>query len=106
MRAEQLNRVSMVGLVILSVTALSTVLDATLGVLLSGQIPPPEPDEGTGAHVFQLSIAALLPVGVFFFATADWTRPSRVVRRLAVPAVAVIAAFALLYYFEHYLHRV
>jgi hypothetical protein len=105
MHAEQINRVSTAALVILSVTALLTVLAATVAVLLSGQIPPPEPDEGTGAHVFQLSIAALLPVGLLFLLTADWTTPSRVMRRLVVPAIAVVAAFALLYYFEHYLHR-
>ena len=52
----------------------------------------------------QLSIVALLPVGLVFFATADWERPQRVVRALAFPAVAVLAAFALLYYFEHIIY--
>ena len=105
MRAEQVNRLSTVGLVILSLTALSTVLTAALAILLSGQIPPPETDEGTGAHIFQLSIAALMPVGLVFLATADWTQPSRIVRRLAFPTAAVFVAFAVLYFFEHNLHR-
>jgi len=101
-----MNRASTVGLVLLSTVALGTILSATVAILLSGQLPPPETDEGIGAHVFQLSILAMLPVGLFFLVTADWTAPSRVVRRLAFPTVAVLAAFALLYYFEHYLHRV
>ena len=48
----------------------------------------------------------LVPVGLVFLASADWTRPARIVRSSALPAVAVLLAFALLYYFEHYLHRV
>jgi len=51
-----------------------------------------------------LSIVALLPVGLAFLATADWERPQRVVRALAIPAVAVLSAFALLYYFEHIIY--
>lgn len=100
-----MNRVATVGLVLLSTIALSTIVSATLAALLGGQLPPPETDEGTGAHIFQLSIAAMLPVGVVFLATADRTAPSRLIWRLAFPTLAVIVAFALLYYFEHYLHR-
>ena len=39
---------------------------------LSGQPPGREPDEGTGAHIFQLSIAAMVPATLVFLATADW----------------------------------
>jgi hypothetical protein len=105
MRAGQINRASTVVLVLLSLTALLTVLSAALLALLSGKIPPPEPDEGTGARIFQLSIAAMLPVGLLFLVTADWTQPFRIVRRLAFPAAAVVVALAVLYYFEHYLQR-
>jgi hypothetical protein len=76
-----------------------------LGVLravLSGHIPPPDPDEGTSAHIFQLSIVALVPMGFLFLATADWTQPLRMLRRLAFPASAVVLAFGILYYFEKY----
>jgi hypothetical protein len=100
MRAQQLNRLSTLGLVVLSLTALLTVLPFALRAVLTGHIPPPEPDEGTGAHIFQLSIVALVPTGVLFFATADWTQPLRSARRLIFPVVALILAFGILYYFE------
>ena len=100
MRAQQLNRLSTLGLVVLSLTALLTVLPFALRAVLTGHIPPPEPDEDTGAHIFQLSIVALAPTGVLFFATADWTQPLRSARRLIFPVVALILAFGILYYFE------
>jgi hypothetical protein len=95
MRAQQINQVSNIGLVVLSLTAL-------LDVLLVGYTQPPQPDEGIGAHIFQLSIVALVPAGFLFLATADWTQPVRAVRRLAFPAAVVVLAFAALYYLEHY----
>ena len=95
MRAQQINRVSGVVLVVLSLTAL-------LDVLLLGYTQPPLPDEGTGAHIFQLSIVALVPTGLLSLATADWTKPVRTARRLAFPATVVVLAFAALYYLEHY----
>jgi len=93
MRPQQINRASSIGLMALSVTALLTVL--------SGYTQAPQADEGTGAHIFQLSIVALMPMTLLFFATADWTQPLRSVRRLAIPAAAVVLAFAALYYLEH-----
>jgi hypothetical protein len=100
MRTQQLNRLSTLGLVVLSLTALLIVLPFALRAVLTGHIPPPEPDEGTGAHIFQLSIVAMVPTGVLFFATADWTQPLRSARRLIFPVVALILAFGILYYFE------
>lgn len=97
MRAQQLNRASTIGLIVLSLTAL-------LDVLLVGYTQPPLLDEGTGAHIFQLSIVALVPMGLLFLATADWTQPVRTVRRLAFPGAVVVLAFAALYYLEHYFH--
>jgi hypothetical protein len=78
----------------LSVIALLTVL--------SGYFQRPQPDEGTGAHIFQLSIVALVPTILLFLATADWKQPSRSARPLAIPAVALVIAFAALYYLEHF----
>ena len=94
-RAQQVNRASSIVLIVLSFTAL-------LDVLLLGYTQPPLPDEGTGAHIFQLSIVALVPTGLVFLATADWAQPVRAVRRLALPAGVVVLAFAALYYLEHY----
>lgn len=97
MRAQHINRAATAGLFVLSLTAL-------LDVLLLGYTRPPLPDEGTGAHIFQLAIAALVPTGFLFLVTADWTQPMRIVRRLAPPAVLVVLAFAALYYLEHYFY--
>jgi protein-S-isoprenylcysteine O-methyltransferase Ste14 len=103
MSTQQINRVSTVGLTVLSLIAFVTVLlGLVVPATLSGRIPPPQPDEGTAAHIFQLAIVALVPTGLVFLATADWTRPLRNVRRLALPATAVVLAFSILYYFETY----
>lgn len=103
MRGEQINRVSSIGLTVLSLTALLTVLSGAWRAVLTPHNPFSDTDEGTAAHIFQLSIAALLPMGVLFLATVDWTQPVRLARRLAFPAAAVVLAFAILYCFEQYL---
>jgi hypothetical protein len=69
MRAQQINRFSGKVLIVLSLIALLAVL--------SGYTQPPQPDEGTAAHIFQLSVVALVPTIVFFLATADWRQPLR-----------------------------
>lgn len=99
MRPSRLNRASGIGLVFLSLAALF--------VVLWGYTQPPLTDEGAGAHIFQLSVAALLPVMLVFLTTADWSRPSRSARPLLVAAVAISLAFGALYYLEHayYLNR-
>ncbi len=65
---------------VLSFTALLSVF--------SGYTHAPLPDEGTAAHIFQLSIVALVPMIFLFLATADWTQPLRNLRRLAFPAAS------------------
>jgi hypothetical protein len=97
MHGQQINRVSRKVIIILSLTALLTVA--------SGYTQPRHPaptDEGTAAHIFQLSILAFLPTLLLFLVTADWSRPSRTARPLAIPAAALLAAFAALYCLEHY----
>jgi hypothetical protein len=93
MRVEQINRASSKVLIVLSLTALFAVL--------SGYAQPPQPDEGTAAHIFQLSIVALVPMIILFLATADWRLPLRSARLLAVPAGALVLAVGALYYLEH-----
>ena len=104
MREQRINRVSGVALIVLSLTALLTVLS---GYRVSFQpfsifTQPPEPDEGTAAHIFQLSIAALVPMVLLFLATADWKQPLRSARPLAFSGAAVVLAFGALYYLEHH----
>ncbi|MDQ2818448.1 MAG: hypothetical protein M3T49_09635 [Candidatus Eremiobacteraeota bacterium] len=92
--AEQIGRLSGTSLVVLALTALLAVL--------SGYNQPPQPDEGTAAHIFQLSILALVPTTLVFLATADWRRPSRGALPLIFAAAALIVAFRALYWLEHY----
>jgi len=104
MTGERMNRVSGIALIVLSLIALLTVLSAyrVSFAPFSIYMQPLEPDEGTQAHIFQLSIVALAPMILLFLATADWTRPLRSMRPLAFPAAAVVIAFAGLYYLEHH----
>lgn len=94
MTGQQINRLSSRLIITLSLVALLTVL--------TGYLQPPQPDEGTAAHIFQLSIMALLPMILLFLATADWRRPSRSARPLAFPIATLAVAFAALFYLEHY----
>ena len=93
MRTRNLNRVSGIVLVLLSLTALL--------IVLWGYTQPPLPDEGTGAHLFQLSILLLAPTGLLFLASVD----RRQFRRAAIPLVLAgtltVLAFGALYYLEH-----
>ena len=94
MDRRQINRITTAGLVTLPLFAL-------VDVVVLGYLRPPLADEGTGAHLFQLAIVLMAPVGLVFLATADWTEPARPVRRLIVPIVLTLLAFATLYYLEH-----
>jgi hypothetical protein len=96
MQTQQINRISSRLMIALSMIALLTVMSGY------AQPRPLDKDEGTAAHIFQLSVVALLPVIVVFFATANWKQPSRSTRLLAFPATALALAFAALYYLEHY----
>ena len=96
-RNQKINRAAAIATIIFSLIALFTVFS---GFLLPPQ--PPETDEGSAAHIFQLSIAALLPTLMAFLATADWKHPARSARPLLFPAAALTIAFAALFYLEHY----
>src|SRR6476660_4709525 len=97
MEAQRINRVCGSVLIILSFTALLTVL--------TGYAQAPQPDGGAGAHIFQLAIVAVAPTMILFFATADWRQRWRSARPLAVSGAALVLAFAALYYLEHYWWR-
>jgi len=97
MDSERIHRASAKVALALSLIALLTVL--------TGFFQAPEPDEGTGAHIFQLAVAALLPTILLFLATTDWKQPWRSVRPLALPLAALVLAFGSLYYLEHHFYR-
>ena len=90
----RINRASGLILVALSLTALLAVL--------GGFTQPPQPDEGVGAHIFQLSIVGLVPAVLLFLLTANWKHPSRSARPLAFSTAALVIAFGALYYLEHH----
>ena len=96
MQAQQVNRVSGKVILVLSLVALLMVI--------SGYFQPPQADEGSAAHIFQLSIVALVPTVLVFLATADWKQRWRGARPLALPAAALVLAFAALFYLEHYFY--
>src|SRR5215467_7753570 len=93
MSEQQINSLSGKILIILSLTALLAVL--------SGYTHPPLSDEGAAAHIFQLSVVALVPMILVFLLTADWKTPLWSIRLLALPVVALLLALGALYYLEH-----
>lgn len=91
---QQVNGISGKVVILLSLIALFAVL--------TGYFQPPQHDEGSAAHIFQLSIVALVPMILLFLATADWKTPLQSARRLAFPAATLTAAFGAPYVLEHY----
>jgi hypothetical protein len=94
MNAQKINQVCGKVVIALSLIALLAVL--------SGYAHPLQPDEGTAAHIFQISIVLLVPMILLFLATADWRQPLRSARPLAIPGFALVLAFGALYYLEHF----
>jgi len=90
----RIHRIGALAILFFSAVALLTIL---IGI---GQ--PPEPDEGTLAHIFQLAVAAILPCGLVFFFFADPRRPWRDGKIVALAAVMLTVAFTLLYWMEHH----
>lgn len=81
--------------------ALVTLALTSLAAVISGFFMPRQADEGAGAHMFQLSIVAVVPVTLAFIATADWRSPARPVVTITIASAIVIASFIALYHLEH-----
>ena len=94
MDGQRINRLSARAILVLSLAALVTVL--------IGYTQPPQPDEGALAHIFQLTIVAVVLMILLFLTTADWRQPFKSARPLALPAAALVLAFGALYYLEHF----
>ena len=75
--------------VVLSVGALATVL---LYLAVNG--PAPQADEGTAAHIWQLLMAAQVPIVAFFAFKWMPESPRRAVPILILQAIAAAAALA------------
>jgi hypothetical protein len=76
--------------IVLSIFATAIVLGNVLAAV------PRQPDENAWAHLFQLAIAAQLPLFLLFLATADWTQRRRFVLLVAALIVAAAIAFGAL----------
>lgn len=57
---------------------------------------PPQADENSWAHLFQLAMDAQLPLVLLFSALAYWRRRQRVIVLLAAQILAAAAAFGAL----------
>jgi uncharacterized membrane protein YozB (DUF420 family) len=93
MHSLRINRLSRNALLVLSMLALASVL--------AGYFAPAQPDEGALAHIFQLSIVALVPILLLFLLTADWKQSRQATRELMLPGFALTTAFVALYFLEH-----
>jgi len=93
---ERLRSASEKAMLLFSAIALVTVI---LGLIHPPRVP--EADEGSLAHIFQLSVAAMLPSGLVYLATANWKEPVRALRPLLLPVILLALAFVGLYLLEH-----
>ncbi len=80
----------------MSLIVLATIL---IGIEMSG-VPTRQPDEGTGAHLFQIWL--VLEVLMVAFFAIKWLpqRPKQSLVILAVQIVAALAACAPVFYFK------
>lgn len=80
---------------VMSIAALATVV---IHIALYGIVR--EGDEGTAAHIFQLLISAEVPTVAFFIYKWLPRFPRPALETLTLQIVAVLAAFAPVYYFN------
>jgi heme/copper-type cytochrome/quinol oxidase subunit 4 len=95
---ERVLRRALVALVALVALALAVV---ALLTVLAGFTQPPQPDEGTLAHVFQLAVVAYGATFLLFMATADGKGLLQSLRPLTFSAAVLVLAFGALYWLEH-----
>lgn len=96
----QLHRISTAGLLVASAAAFLVVLPLWFG-MLSGHVPPPDGDEGAAAHLFQLCIAMLLPLGCAFVASIDWSHPTIALKPVALSVLLAVLALGTVFYLEN-----
>ncbi len=71
-------------------------LAIVLGNLAAGA--PPQPDENTWAHLFQLAMAAQVPLFLIFLVTADWSRVRQTTLLLCAQLCSAALAFGALWW--------
>jgi uncharacterized membrane protein len=90
-----INRICAILPVILSLLAFALVL-----VAVATGWGTASNDEGTAAHLFQILIAAQLPIVVAYVVTAEWTWWQKALKPVAMQAAAIALAFAPVGYFH------
>jgi len=70
---------------------------ATVGIYVALHGPAPQADEGAAAHIWQLLMAAQIPVMAYFALRWLWKAPKPVLLILAIQAAAIVAALAPVY---------
>ena len=79
--------------------ATAIALSAFAAAIVIGNVAagaPPQADENAWAHLFQLAMAAQIPLVLLVLGLADWRQKQRVLILLGLQIVAAAAAFALL----------
>lgn len=98
MQSQQVNRISSIAILVLSITALLPVAIPFMQILLGHPLVH-ERDEGASAHIFQLSVGLFGLSLLLFLATSDWHQPKKyLLRRIAFPVTALALAFAGVYF--------
>jgi hypothetical protein len=95
MTRRELNRLSGIAPVGLSLLAFGLVL-----IVATTGWERHLPDEGTAAHLFQLTIGAEIPLILLSLGTADWKRARSVVLPLSCQLAGLLLAFGAVAWFR------
>lgn len=95
MNQQKINRISGVIPIVMSLVAFGVVIVAVLTGWGKG-----DADEGAGAHIFQLLIAAQVPFILIYIATADWRKLGRVTGLMALQASGLVLAIGSVGFFK------
>ena len=101
MTREDLNRAASYAVVGLATPSVLTVIGIAAATLLGHPpVPRPNADEGADAHIWQMSVALLVPAMLAYASTAEWERGWwREAWPLVLAAVSVSGVFVILAYF-------
>lgn len=77
-------------------------MSTTYHIVAAGPVTRRRPGALLGLSAALTAVIGIgaVPAGLLSVTTAEWTRPARAARPLALSAVALIRAFGLLFYFE------
>jgi hypothetical protein len=98
MQIATFNRITATASTVLSFTAMAAVLSG-----YTCPVPhrcPPQVDEGSAAHIFQLAVTIFAPTFLVLLFTSDWKQSGRSTFRLLIAVAPLVIAFAALFYLE------